>query len=227
MNRRAGAILAGVLVAGAGILAPVPAAASPALEVWIEPSSRSLVFGETGGLVPGDVLTGALRVRNGGSDPAWITLGVRRSEVTSSSFLRALELEATLQGRVLARIDLGGASECVELGIEERIEPGADRRIGLALAFEDDPTLRPGGESAQVSFVVSMSDDGARGAGHVACAAGPAPDSALPGPAATVLPAAPGPVILLVLGAAVGGALLRLVRGPREHPTPRHHGERS
>lgn len=158
-------------------------------------------------VVPGDVLTGTLWVRNASSDPAILTLAVT-DQAGSQELLHALKVAYTPNEWLPV---VAPSGQCDQMTIPESIDPGTQTRIDLSLMVDDALAGRTA-QNSTGSFAVraALSDPLA-----------PIPDACDSG---TVIPATPnahgaiastGAVVVGPLAAAVAAILIGILIGLR------------
>ncbi|GLK16843.1 hypothetical protein [Herbiconiux flava] len=171
-------------------------------------------------IVPGDVVTETLWVRNDGAVPATLRIDATDARATVAAFADALRVSAAIPPLDAGAVPFGDAADCAVLLRGPVLEPGERVAVAVSLSFSAATPDRVGHDArATLDFTASLRDEAAEAAGAGACGAGIAipglPDGPASGPGGLLSDtgAAP-PLAALLWGAAlaVAGALLVSLR---------------
>lgn len=241
------AVLAGLLAAAGALAAggdPAAAAASSdrgGLVVSVDGSRyddapAEPLFAAPPVIVPGDVVTETLWVRNDGDVPAALRIDATDARATVAAFADALRVSAAVPplGADAGAVPFGDAADCAVLLRGPVLEPGELMAVAVSLSFSAATPDRVGHDArATLDFSASLRDEAAEAAGAGPCGEGvaipglPEGPGAGPGGVLSDTGAVP-PLAALLWGAAlaVAGALgvaLRIgaARSRRDDPERR------
>ncbi len=221
--RRTLALAAVALVALAVPLAVPQAAHAAPPEILVStdgvsfaPDSSVQLFDDIARIVPGDVSTERLWIRNNSSTPALVRVAVDDLVVPSAQFGAAVTLSSTMNGFTFVS-SMGALTDCQVVVQAQTIAAGSTMVVDFEAAMSSATSGRDAqGESAQLSFVVTA-HEWAAGPFTTAdgCSAGAAGG---PGAAAPALPFTGADVAQTALWAIamlVVGALFAVLRRRR------------
>ena len=225
LRARAAGAAAATAFLTATVLAGAPAAAAD--DQFLQLSLDGSNFGSTaagavfdGGLryVPGGSSNGSLWVRNAGPEQAHLSIAAVSAQI-APELIGVLVVERIVQGTPGgARVSLGDAGFCVDLGVSELLEPGETIKLSLKAGLESEATNETRNKQAQFDFRLLL--DSAGSGGRSACS-GASPIPGKPATTPVAGQAAPGPrtdrnpAIAVVAGAP---AVLPAVTGPAVLP---------
>ena len=213
----------------ATVLAGAPAAAAD--DQFLQLSLDGNSFGSTaagavfdGGLryVPGGSYNGSLWVRNAGPEQAHLSIAAVSAQI-APELIGVLVVERIVQGTPGgARVSLGDAGFCVDLGVSELLEPGETIKLSLKAGLESEATNETRNKQAQFDFRLLL--DSAGSGGRSACS-GASPIPGKPATTPVAGQAAPGPrpdrnaAVAVVAGApAAAAAVQPAFNGPAALP---------
>lgn len=227
---------AGPTAAPAFTLSSSPSDAAGSIQVSTDGSTFTgdtpgeALFDAPPAVVPGDRVTAALWVRNGGDATGALRLSATDARSTSEGFDDALRVSAAIPPLDGSPVAFGDAADCAVLLEGEVLRPGETVAITLSLAFAADTPGRIGhGARASIDFVAALRDPSAPSPGQEGCSNGtvvpglpglPGPPDGAGGPGGVIaatgfgalLPWAAGATVLVGIGSVAG---LIAARGPR------------
>ncbi|MBF4571611.1 hypothetical protein ITJ64_03695 [Herbiconiux sp. VKM Ac-1786] len=171
-------------------------------------------------IVPGDVVTETLWVRNDGDVPATLRIDATDARATVPGFADALRVSAAISPLGAGAVPFGDAADCAVLLRGPVLDPGERVAVAVSLSFSAATPDRVGHDArATLDFTASLRDEAAEAAGGASCGAGVAipglPDGPGAGPGGVLSDTgAVPPLAALLWGAAlaVGGGLVLALR---------------
>jgi hypothetical protein len=171
-------------------------------------------------IVPGDVVTETLWVRNDSGVPATLRIDATDARATVAGFADALRVSAAIPPLDADAVPFGDAADCAVLLRGPVLEPGELVAVAVSLSFSAATPDRVGHDArATLDFTASLRDEAAEAADAGSCGAGVAvpglPDGPGAGPGGLLSDTgAVPPLAALLWGAAlaVGGGLVVALR---------------
>lgn len=210
-----------VVVAGL-LLAPAPAAASPANSdgdlllsadgVHFGSSYRGELFHELGAMVPGDSQSGRFWVQNATAEIAYLRIGIGSVGSSTTKFLESLVMTAGAGGEDSGTLDVTRSLVCTSLLTPIPLASGESVRVDLTVGLDEGAASATQSASTQITMVASLSNADPLEFGDNVCRGDFAPVPAVdPGP--TSSPTATSPTSSPVAVPAVDGNTARWYQG--------------
>lgn len=158
------ALCLGAAALGALVLLPAsPARAASALQlssdgVNFSSSFEGNVFQADGRVVPGDALHGRFWVRNAGSSAAYLRVGLADMTIDNQAYISALTLQTSVAGTPVTVKPLNGVARCGELSQARGMQPGEVVQVDTEIGFTNVTGTGAQAATAEISYVVSLSD---------------------------------------------------------------------